>query len=50
MGLTTYRSEIQRMLFLNIKAEIEILGNAGMKNWVEEKIVAKVAGLPTDDT
>lgn len=39
-----WRSELQRMLFLGVKAEIEILGSVGMKEWVEDKIQAKMSG------
>lgn len=37
-----WRDELQKMLFLNVKAEIEILSSLGIKEWVEEKIAAKI--------
>lgn len=37
-----WRSELQKMLFLNIKAEIETVSGVGVKEWVEEKIAARM--------
>lgn len=37
-----WRSELQKMLFLNIKAEIEMVSGVGVKEWVEEKIAARM--------
>lgn len=40
-----WRSELQRMLFLGVKAEIEIVGGgADVKRWVEERIAASLGG------
>lgn len=38
---TEWRTQLQVMLILNIKAEMEILGerNGGVEGWVEEKLV-----------
>lgn len=39
-----WRSELQKMLFLNIKAEIEMVSGVGVKEWVEGKITARMGG------
>lgn len=40
-----WKSELQNMLFLNAKAEIEIVSAVGVKEWVEEKIAARMGGV-----
>lgn len=39
-----WRSELQMMLFLGVKAEIEIVSGVGVKEWVEGKIAARMDG------
>lgn len=38
-----WRSELQIMLFLGVKAEIEIVSGVGVKEWVEGKIAARMS-------
>lgn len=40
-----WRSELQNMLFLGVKAEIEIVSGVGVKRWVEERIAASMGGV-----
>ena len=46
-----WRRELQVMLMLNVKAEMEVLaeGEGGVKRWVDEKLVKSVANLHTDE-
>ncbi|RPB17475.1 DNA topoisomerase IV, alpha subunit [Morchella conica CCBAS932] len=39
-----WRSEIQKMLFLNVKVEIEILSNSILKEWIDKRISEKMNG------
>ena len=43
---TYWRREIQVMLILNIKAEMEVLAerNGGVKGWVEAELVSETQG------
>ena len=46
-GEAEWRRELQVMLMLNVKAEIEMLGEreGGMEAWVEEKLLANARGV-----
>lgn len=46
-----WRRELQIMLMLNVKAEMEVLaeGEGGVKGWVEEKLLANGTSLPADE-
>ena len=46
-GEAEWRRELQVMLMLNVKAEIEVLGDreGGVKGWVEEKLLANARGV-----
>ena len=46
-----WRRELQVMLMLNVKAEMEVLAEreGGVKRWVEEKLLKNVANLHTDE-
>ncbi|KAI5850191.1 meiotic recombination protein spo11 [Morchella snyderi] len=39
-----WRSEIQKMLVLNVKVEIEILSNSILREWIDKKISEKMNG------
>ena len=47
-----WRRELQVMLLLNVKAEMEVLAEreGGVKRWVDEKLLKTVANLHTDET
>ena len=46
-----WRRELQVMLMLNVKAEMEVLAEreGGVKQWVDEKLLENVANLRTDE-
>ena len=46
-----WRRELQVMLMLNVKAEMEVLAEreGGVKRWVDEKLLKNVANLHTDE-
>ena len=46
-----WRRELQVMLMLNVKAEMEILAEreGGVKGWIEEKLLESVTSLPGDE-
>ncbi|KAF6233924.1 hypothetical protein HO173_007754 [Letharia columbiana] len=46
-----WRRELQIMLMLNVKAEMEVLaeGEGGVKGWVEEKLLANGTSLAADE-
>ena len=46
-----WRRELQAMLMLNVKAEMEVLaeGEGGVKGWVEEKLLEHGTGLDADE-
>ena len=46
-----WRRELQVMLMLNVKAEMEVLAEreGGVKRWVDEKLLESVANLHTDE-
>ena len=46
-GEAEWRRELQVMLMLNVKAEIEVLGEreGGVEGWVEEKLLANARGV-----
>lgn len=44
---TEWRRELQVMLMLNFKAEMELLGDrdGGLERWVEEKLVSEMGDV-----